>query len=84
MKRKKITMTTMTNSKMMGTMGMVVIFTKTMTTMKLLNSLDNLLGNTCGPACMAWYHLINKENSFQFDIDMKYSIEDIANLCTTD
>ncbi len=57
--------------------------TNSMTTIKLFKQPT---GNTCGPACiyMAWYHLINKENSFKFDIDMKYSIQDIANLCTTD
>lgn len=57
--------------------------TNTMTTIKLFKQPS---GNTCGPACiyMAWYHLINKNNTIQFDIDMKYSIDDIATLCTTD
>lgn len=43
-------------------------------------------GNTCGPACiyMAWYHLINKDNTIPFEIEMKYGIEDIAKLCGTD
>ena len=57
--------------------------TNSMTTIKLFKQPT---GNTCGPACiyMAWYHLINKDNTIQFDVDMKYTIEDVANFCTTD
>ncbi len=69
-------------------MGMVLIFTMTMSTMKTIDVkyFKQTSGNTCGPACiyMAWYHSVNKDNMIQFDIDMKYSIEDIAKLCGTD
>ncbi len=67
-------------------MGMVQISMMKMSMMKTIKLFKQPTGNTCGPTCiyMAWYHLINKGNDIQFDIDMKYTIEDVSKFCTTD
>ena len=67
-------------------MGMEQISMMKMSMTKTIKLFKQPTGNTCGPTCiyMAWYHLINKGNDIQFDIDMKYTIEDVAKFCTTD
>jgi len=72
----------------MVTMGMGLILMMTMIMTKIINikHFRQPSGNTCGPSCiyMTWYHSINKDNMIPFEIEMKHSIEDIANLCGTD
>ena len=44
-------------------------------------------GNTCGPTCiyMVLYYLVNQNNLIQdLDVEMKYNISDIEDLCGTD
>lgn len=43
-------------------------------------------GNTCGPTCiyMTLKHVLNKPNDLPFEIDIKYTIEEIAETCETD
>lgn len=43
-------------------------------------------GNSCGPTCiyMALLYLANKDNDLPFDIEIKYKISDIIELCETD
>lgn len=43
-------------------------------------------GNSCGPTClyMVMEYILNKENDLPFDVEIKYTIEDICKMCGTD
>lgn len=43
-------------------------------------------GNTCGPTCiyMTLKHVLNKPNDLPFDIEIKHTVEEIAETCKTD
>lgn len=56
---------------------------KTMTT---INHHYQPTGNSCGPTClyMVMEYLLNKQNDLPFDVEIKYSITDICEMCGTD
>lgn len=43
-------------------------------------------GNSCGPTClyMVIEYILNKENDFPFDVEIKHNIKDICDMCGTD